>query len=43
MKFFNFGVEQKLEQHFHAQFHSYSDGDGLKAQKQIIDPLIGLN
>ena len=43
MEFLNFGVEQKLDQHFHAQFHSDSDGDGFKAQKRMIDPLIGLN
>ena len=42
MEFFNFGVEQKLDQHFHAQFHSDSDNDGFKAQKRMIDPLIGL-
>ena len=43
MEFFNFGVEQKLDQHFYAQFHSDSDGDGFKAKKRMIDPLIGLN
>ena len=40
---FNFELEQKLDHHFHAEFHSDSDGDGFKAQKPINDPLIGLN
>ena len=43
MEFFNFGLEQKLDQHFCVKFHSDSDGDGFKAQKPLIDPLIGLN
>ena len=43
MEFFNFGVEHKLDQHFYAQFYSDSDGDGFKAQKRMIDPLIGFN
>ena len=43
MEFFNFRVEQKLDQHFYAQFNSDSDGDGFKAKKRMIDPLIGLN
>ena len=40
---FNFVLEQKLDHNFHAKFHSDSDGDGFKAQKPIIDLLIGLN
>ena len=40
---FNFELEQKLDHHFYAKFHSDSDGDGFKAQKPIIDPLIGPN
>ena len=43
MDFFKFGLEQKLDHHFHAKFHSDSDGDGFKAQKPMIDPLIGPN
>ena len=43
MEFFNFGLEQKLDQHFHAKFHSDSDSDGFKAQTPIIDPVIALN
>ena len=40
---FNFELEQKLDHHFYAKFHSDSNGDGFKVQKPIIDPLIGLN
>ena len=43
MEFFNFGLEQKLDHHFSVEFLSDSDGDGFKAQKPIINPLIGLN
>ena len=43
LEFFNFGIEQKLDRHFHAKFHSDSDGHGFQAQKPTIDPLIGLN
>ena len=43
MKFFNFGLEQNLDQHSCVEFHSDSDGDGFKARKPITDPLIGLN
>ena len=43
MEFFNFGQEQKLDRHSCVEFHSDSDGGGFKAQKPIIDPLIGLN
>ena len=39
----NFELEQNLDHHFHAKFHSDSDGDSFKAQKPIIDLLIGLN
>ena len=42
-EFFNFGLEQKLDRHSHAKFHSDSDGDGFEALKPIIDLLIGLN
>ena len=38
-----FGLEQKLDYHSSVEFHCDSDGDGFKAQKPIIDPLIGLN
>ena len=43
MEFYNFGLEQKLDQHSCAEFHSDSNGGGFKAQKPLIDPLIGLN
>ena len=43
MEFFNFGLEQKLDQPSCVEFHSDPDGDGFKAQKPIIDPLIGHN
>ena len=43
MEFYNFGLEQKLDQHSCVEFHSDSDGDVFKAQKPLIDPLIGLN
>ena len=43
MEIFIFGLQQKLDRHSCAEFHSDSDGDGFKAQKPIIDPLIGLN
>ena len=43
MEFYKFGLEQKLDQHFSVEFHSDSDGDVFKAQKLLIDPLIGLN
>ena len=41
MLIFNIGLEQKLDHHFNVEFHGDYDGDGLKAQKAIIDPLIG--
>ena len=40
---FKFGLEQKLDHHSCVEFHGDSDGDGFKAQKPIIDPLIGPN
>ena len=43
MDFFKFGLEQKLDHHYSVEFHVDSDGDGFKAQNQIIDPLIGPN
>ena len=43
MDFFKFGLEQKLDHHSCVGFHGDSDGIGFKAQKPIIDPLIGLN
>ena len=43
MEIFNFGQEQKLDHHLCVEFQSDSDGDGFKAQKPIIDSLIGLN
>ena len=43
MDFFKFGLEQKLDHHSCVEFHGDSYGDGFKAQKPIIDPLIGPN
>ena len=43
LKFFNFGLEQKLDRHFCVEFHSDSDGDGFKAQKPKIDLQIDHN
>ena len=43
MEFFNFGLEQKLDPHSGVKCHGDSDGNGFKAQKLIIDPLIGPN
>ena len=43
MKFFNFGLDEKLDQHSWAEFHGDSDGDGFHAQRPIVDPLIGSN
>ena len=43
MDFFKFGLEHKLDHHFCVEFRYDSDGDGFKAQKLIIDPLIGPN
>ena len=43
-RFLNFGLEQKLDHHDSCvEFHGDSDGNGFKAQKPIIDPLIGPN
>ena len=43
MEFFNFGLEQMLDQQSYVEFYGDSDGDGFKAQKSIIDLLIGPN
>ena len=43
MDFFKFGLEQKLDHHSYEEFHGDSDGNGFKARKPIIDPLIGPN
>ena len=43
MIFYCYGPEQKLKQHHCVEFHSDSDGDGFKAQRPIIDLLIGSN
>ena len=43
MEFFNFGLEQKLDQHFCVEFHNDSDGNGFNAQKPNIDLQIGPN
>ena len=43
MDFFKFELEQKLDHHSCEEFHGDSDGDGFKAQKLIIDPLVGPN
>ena len=42
-EFFKFELKQKLNQHSWPEFHGDSDCDGFKAQKPIIDRLIGLN
>ena len=42
-EFFTFELKQKLNQHSWPEFRGDSDGDAFKAQKPIIDPLIGLN
>ena len=43
MDFFKFGLEQKLYHRSCVEFHGKSDCNGFKAQKLIIDPLIGPN
>ena len=43
MDFFKFGLEKELDHHFSVEFNGDSDGDDFKAQKPIIDPLIGPN
>ena len=41
MDFFKIGPDQKLDHHSSVEFYGDSDGNGFKAQKQIIDPLNG--
>ena len=43
MDFFKFGLEQKLDHYSCVEFHGDPDGNDFKAQKPIIDPLIGPN
>ena len=43
LEFFNFGLEQKLDQQLSVEFHSDSDGNGFNTQKPKIDPQIGPN
>ena len=43
MQIFNFGLKQKLDHNSGVEFHGDFDGDGFKAQKPIIDLLIGPN
>ena len=43
MDFFKFGLEQKLDHQSYVEFQGDSEGDGFKAQKSIIDLLIGPN
>ena len=38
MKFFNFGLEQKLDRHSCVEFHSDSDGDGFNFPKPQLNP-----
>ena len=38
MEFFNFGLEQKLDQHCCVEFHSDSDGDGFNFPKPQLNP-----
>ena len=38
MEFFNFGLEQKLDQHSCVEFHSDSDGDGFNFPKPQLNP-----
>ena len=38
IEFFNFGLEQKLDQHSCEEFHSDSDGDGFNFPKPQINP-----
>ena len=40
MECFNFGLEQKLDQHSCVEFHGDSDGNSFKAQKLVIDLVI---
>ena len=43
MKFFNFGLDQKLHRQSCVEFHGDSGGNGLKAQRPIIGLLIDPN
>ena len=43
MDFFKFGLQQKLGRYSCVEFHGDSDGNAFKAQKPIIDRLIGPN
>ena len=38
MEFFNFGLEQKLDQHFCVEFHNDSDGDGFNFLNTLLNP-----
>ena len=38
MEFYNFGLEQKLDRHSSAEFHSDSDGDGFNSLKPQLNP-----
>ena len=38
MKFFNFGLEQKLDRHSCVEFHCDSDGDGFNFSKPQLNP-----
>ena len=38
MKFFNFGLEQKLDHHSCVEFHTDSDGDGFNFPKPQLNP-----
>ena len=38
MNFFNFVLEQKLDRHSCAEFHSDSDGDGFNFLKPQLNP-----
>ena len=38
IEFFNFGPEQKLDQHSCVEFHSDSDGDGFNLPKPQLNP-----
>ena len=42
-RFFNFGLEQKLDHLSSVEFHSDSNGNGFNAQNPKIDPQIGPN
>ena len=38
MEFFNFGLEQKLDRHSCAEFHSDSNDDGFNFSKPQLNP-----